>query len=323
MKSKLILGSISLALIGLLSCQKSSNNVSSSLSTTLKAAVADVVTTKATETSTADVQSVSVEKFDGKTSAIPFGGFKPGMFGFGPVKFGIPHIDSCATVTVSSSTFPKEIVIDYGTGCTDFRGHTKKGKIIIDLSDTITNAGAVQTITYQNFYMDSMQIEYTASLKNLGKNSSGHWVIEKKSDKTVTKNGDKVVESNTESDEWISGFGTTDKSDDVFYESGSGSITLNDTAKFTRTITKPLTIDRSCEFIISGTVVLTRNSTTVTIDYGDGTCDNKATVTTNGTTEEIELRGGMFRDGSDFGKHCDGFGHGHGEGNMEGGMGHH
>lgn len=316
MKSKLIIGSLGLALTVFQSCQKSNNAVtdSSTLSTTLKAAVADVVTTKATETSTADVQSVSVEKFDGKTQAVPYGNFKPGpgMFGFGPVKFGIPHIDSCATVTVSSSTYPKEIVIDYGSGCSDFRGHTKKGKIIIDLSDTITNAGAVQTITYQNFYMDSMQIEYTASLKNLGQNSAGHWVIEKKSDKTVTKNGEKVVESNSESDEWVSGFGTTDKADDVFYESGVGSITLNDTAKFTRTITKPLTINRSCEFITSGTVVLTRGSSTVTIDYGDGTCDNKATVTTNGTTEDIELRGGMFHEGGEFGRHCGGFGRGHG-----------
>ena len=315
MKSKLILGVLASAVIGFQSCQKMGNTGSNSanLSTNLNAAVAEVVTTKAVETSSTDVQSVSVEKFDGHTSAIPYGGMPMGgggLFGMGPVRFGIPHIDSCATVTVSSSTFPKEIVIDYGTGCTDRMGHVKKGKIVIDLSDTITASGAVQTITYQNFYIDSIQIQYTASLKNLGQNSSGHWVIEKKSDKTFTKNSETVVESSTESDEWVTGFGTTDKSDDVFYESGSGSITVNDTAKFTRTITKPLTIDRSCEFITSGTVVLTRNGNTVTIDYGDGTCDNKATVTTNGTTEEIELRGGMFMDGGEFAKHCDGFGRG-------------
>lgn len=314
MKNKLILGSIAITMMGFYACQKVNNTDanSSSLSTNLTGAVAEVVTTSATEQSATDIQSVSVEKFNGKTSAVPFDGMKgPGMFGFGPVKFGIPHIDSCATVTVSSSTYPKEITIDYGTGCTDHRGHVKKGKIIIALSDTITNAGAVQTITYQDFYIDSMQVIYSASLKNLGQNASGHWVIEKKSDKTFTKNGEKVVESSTESDEWVSGFGTTDKSDDVFYESGSGSITVNDTAKFSRSITKPLTIDRSCEFITSGTVVLTRNGSTVTIDYGDGTCDNKATITTDGTTEEIELHSGQFRDGGKFGKHCDGFGRGH------------
>lgn len=318
MKNKLIVGCVALAMIGFQSCQKSNTGTgSSSLTTNLAAAVGEVVTTKATQASSIDVQSVSVEKFDGNTAAIPYGGIKAGpggLFGMGPVRFGIPHIDSCAVVTVSSSTYPKEITIDYGTGCTDRMGHTKKGKIIIDLSDTITNAGAVQTITYQNFWIDSIQIEFTASLKNLGQNSSGHWVIEKKSDQTITKNGDKVVESNDESDEWVSGFTTTDRSDDIFYESGSGSVTVNDTATFTRTITKPLTIDRSCEFITSGTVVLTRNGSTITIDYGDGTCDNKATVTTNGTTETIELHGGMFQDGGEFGKHCGGFGSSHGEG---------
>jgi hypothetical protein len=319
MKNRIVLGCLLVLFFGFQACQKSANTTDSvsSLSTNLKAAVADVATTNATVTSSVDVQSVSVEKFDGSTPAYRFDGGRPDEGfgapglpgGFGPVKFGVPHIDSCVNVTVSSSSYPREIVIDYGTGCTDRMGHTRKGKIVIDISDTITNAGATQTLTYQDFYVDSIKIELTESLKNLGKNSAGNWVIEKKSDRTITRNMDKSVESSVESDEWISGFETTDRTDDIFYESGSGSITINDTATFSKNIAKPLLVDRSCEYIKSGIVVLTKNSNTVTIDYGDGTCDNKATVTINGTTEEIELRGCKFREGGDFGKHCPGFGY--------------
>jgi hypothetical protein len=318
MKNKIILASLAVSILGFQACQKSdkADNSTGNLNTTLTLASAEVVTTQATQASSVDVQSVSVEKFDGSSPAFRFDGVKPGgefgghggPGGFGPVKFGIPHIDSCATVTVSSSTYPKEIVIDYGTGCADRHGHIKKGKIIIDISDTITAAGATKTITYQDFYVDSIKIELTASLKNIGQNDSGHWVIEKKSERTVTKNGEKCVESSNETDEWISGYATTDRFDDIYYESGSGSITFNDTVTFSRTITKPLLINRSCDYIESGIVELNRNGNVVTIDYGDGTCDNKATVTSNGTTEEIELRAGRFREGGPFDKHCHGFG---------------
>ncbi len=312
MKNRIIVSTLLVSFFGFQGCQKALVQSNGNMISNLKAASAEVTALNATTSGSEDEHSVSIEKFDGSSPAFRLDGIKleGGFKGIGPVRIGIPHIDSCVTVTVSSSTFPKEIVIDYGTGCADGRGHIRKGKIVIDISDTLTKAGATQTLAYQNFFIDSTSIVLTESLKNLGKDSTGNWVIEKKYDRTVTKNGDKIVETSIETDTWVAGFGTTNKSDDIFYESGSGSITVNDSITFSKTITKPLLIDRSCEFITSGTVELTKNGTTVTIDYGDGTCDNKATITTNGTTEEIELHGCRFRNGGQFEKHCSGFGHG-------------
>jgi hypothetical protein len=312
MKNRIIVGTLLVSFFGFQACQKAPVQNSGNISSNLKAAAAEVTALNATTAGSVDEHSVAIEKFDGSSPAFRLDGIKleGGFRGMGPVRIGIPHIDSCVIVSVSSSTYPKEIVIDYGTGCADMRGHIRKGKIIIDISDTLTKAGATQTLTYQNFFIDSTSIVLTESLKNLGKDSTGNWVIEKKYDRTVTKNSDKIVESNTEKETWVAGFGTTSKSDDVFYETGSGSVTVNDSITFNKTITKALLIDRSCEFITSGTVELTKNGSTVTIDYGDGTCDNKATITTNGTTEEIELHGFRFRVGGQFEKHCSGFGHG-------------
>jgi hypothetical protein len=319
MRNKLIFGSILILLAGFYSCQKSGNyNGESNLATNLYTATAEIVGTQVTQTLGATEQSLAVEKFDGQTPAyvsdasgshLDFGLHGWNMHLTGPLYFGVPHIDSCVTVTVSSSTYPREIVVEYLEGCSTHR-HDKHGKVIINLSDTITNAGAVQTITYQDLYIDSIKVDLTASLENLGKNNSGNWVIEKKYTQTITKNEQTFVRTNHELIEWVSGFETTDKSDNIYYISGSGSAVLNDTASYAKTITTPLLFDASCDYIKSGVVELNRGGNISVIDYGDGTCDDIATVTSNGTTEEINLHSNKFKDGGKFGKHCHGFGHG-------------
>jgi hypothetical protein len=336
MKSKLIIGAILVGLFGFNSCQKSDRfSNSPSLATTLTASVAEVIGNQVTTVTGATEHSLTLETFDGHGYATVPGNFITGNFGipnFGPggighFKFGIPHIDSCATVTVSSETFPKEIIIEYDSACSigrdGFRpdcrpefgpgngpemGHVIQGKIIIDISDSLKLAGSTETITYQGFYMDSMKIDLTATLKNLGKNSAGNWVIEKDYYQTITRNDVVSVRKNKETQEWISGFETRDISDNKYYLSGSGSVTINDTAKYTKTITTPLLFDASCNFISSGIVELTKNGTTATINYGDGTCDNKATLTIDGNTEEINLRSNKFPGGGHFEKHFHGFG---------------
>jgi hypothetical protein len=309
MKNKIFIGVFILSVFGLQSCQKSDSDLSSStdLTTNLTGAVSEVVSTQVSSLSSADIQSVSVDKFDGSGASKYLGTLSGAVSGIGKGfgKFGIPHLDDCATVTVSSATFPKEIIIDYGTGCASNKKHTKQGQIIITISDTLVNAGAIETIVYKDFYIDSIKVDYSASLKNLGKNEVGNWVIESKAAQTITKNGDVRTQTSEEVTEWVSGFATTDKSDDVYYKSGTGSITVNDSITFSRKITKPILYDKSCEYVLlSGTEELYRKGNTIVIDYGDGECDSIATVTTNGTTEQISLHSNKFKEGGKFEKHC-------------------
>lgn len=315
-KNKQLLVSVFIAAIAIFSCQKYQNDLATSdLSSSLTGAVSEIEATQIYESGIVDVQSLAVEKFDGSSSAFTVDGFNASKgygLGFGHIgslKFGIPHIDSCATVTVSSSTYPKTITIDYGTSCSNRKGRVKSGKIIIEISDTTVNAGAVRIITYDNFYIDSMKVDLSATFKNLGKNDAGNWVIESSWDQTITKtNGDVIVQKSSESVEWVSGFETTEKLDDVYYKSGSGSVTVNSTLKFSKTITSPLLVDKSCGYIKSGTEELNRNGNVVVIDYGDGTCDDSATVTANDTTEVISLHKGQFDKKGRFHNVSHGFG---------------
>jgi hypothetical protein len=317
MKSKLIIGAVLVVLSGFYSCQKSDRlSNSSSLATTLTASVAEVVGNQVSNVTGTTEHSLSLESFDGHGYAHVLGNFSIGNFGIpnyglngiGHFKFGIPHIDSCAVVTVSSETFPKEITIEYAGTCNEHHGHIMKGKIIIDISDSLTVPGSVETITYQDFYIDSMKVDLNAEITNIGKNADGNWVIRKEYDQTITRGDLVCVRQNKETQEWKSGFETRDKSDNVYYLTGSGSVSINDTATYTKTITTPLLFDASCDYISSGVVELTKNGSTAIIDYGDGTCDNKATVTIDGTTEEINLHSCKFPGGGHFEKHFHGFG---------------
>jgi hypothetical protein len=323
MKSRIILmGLIAVTILSFESCTK--NNTSNggltsdaTLTANLTAAIAVVASTELNKASTADIQSLAVTNFDSikRHHSPDFLGMSGNM-----MRFNLPHISSCATVTVSGTTFPKTITIDYGSGCTSGRGPKMTGKIIITQSDTLITAGAVKTIAYQNVTVDSMKIEYSGTITNLGKNLNGNWVISSTyTQKTTGRNGDVVTESYSDSIEWISGFGTADKSDDVFYKTGTGTITINDTLKFKREITKPLLYDNACGNIKSGTIVLTKGSDTIVTDYGDGTCDTVATVTTNGTTETIDLSTFRFPDNGHFDQHCHGGPH-HGPGPNQGGF---
>jgi len=332
MKSKLIIGAILVGLVGFYSCQKSERlSNSPSLTTTLTASVAEVVGNQVSTITGATEHSLSLETFDGHGYANVLGSYSTfnhgipnyGLNGIGHFKFGVPHLDSCAVVTVSSETYPKEITIEFDSTCSAYkyclgpefgpgpgRGHIHvlQGKIIIDISDSLNLAGSTETITYQDFYIDSMKIDLNAKIINDGKNSNGNWVVEKQYSQTISRGDLVCVRENKETQEWTAGFDTRDKSDNIYFLTGSGSVTINDTALYTKTITTPLLFNASCEFISKGVVELKKNGSTAIIDYGDGTCDNKATVTINGTTEEINLHSYKFHGGGGFEKHFHGFG---------------
>ncbi len=83
---------------------------------------------------------------------------------------------------------------------------------------------------------------------------------------------------------------TTDPTDDnTTIVSGSASGKNRENRNFTVTINS-LTKPANCKYITKGTVQISPSGlNTRTIDYGNGTCDNKASVSVNGSTFEITL----------------------------------
>jgi hypothetical protein len=307
MRKNIFSGVLILLFLSILSCQKTDQTEQSSavnLESTLKAAVSEITGNEVIETGTQDIHGICMEGYDGLGQGIRLNdGMMQGIGG--QMKFKMPLMSECATISVSDASFPKEITIDYGTGCSDRHQHSIRGKIIINLSDSLINPGAIKTVFSEDLYIDSVKVELNSSHINFGKNASGNWLIYNTTNQVLTlEDGTIVKQVGRDTIEWLGGFETVDKSDDVFKKTGSGSTTIDDSLVYSRAITSPLLYDRSCEFIKSGIVELYKNGSSVIIDYGDGTCDSKATVTTDGTSEEINLHSKGFKEHGKFAKHC-------------------
>jgi hypothetical protein len=324
MKSNIVLITMAIAGIGLVSCQKfesseSNTNLTDTLSDNLLTAQSDIISIQTGHICTDDIQSVSLIKFGNGHGNDGILYDVPEMH----MMFRMPHLSSCATISVNDSTYPQIIVIDYGEGCTNGRGHVKKGKILIEVTDTLVAAGSIKSIKTEDFYIDSMKVDLVATIENIGKNNSGNWVIACNYNQTITSQlGDVIKEIYSDTSVWTSGFETIEKDDDVFTKTGSGTKTINDTVKYSQIITSPLLFDRSCEYVKSGIIKIIKGADEIIIDYGDGTCDNTATVTTNGTTETIDLSTILSKHGGHFGNPNGGGPahghHGHGPGNGPG-----
>ena len=246
----------------------------------------------------------SSEAVDELVTAASFGGhmtstdLKAAFVRFFPYK----EFPECAEVTVSTTDFPKEIIIDYGDDCFTRNGLPITGKITFTISDTIINEGAEITVVYDNVTIGERSVDREATILNEGQNEEGNWVISTSMVSTVTYGDDLIIKRDYAGEkEWINGFLTPQCFDDQLYQTGGGTITVNDELVFTRTITVPLYIDKTCRFILSGVVEISRGEETMTIDYGDGECDNIAVVTKDGVSEEIELNSGRF--GTGFQRH--------------------
>ena len=46
----------------------------------------------------------------------------------------------------------------------------------------------------------------------------------------------------------------------------------------------------ACKFLVSGVIDIEKNDKSRSVDYGDGACDDLATLISNGKTFEIHIR---------------------------------
>ncbi len=206
----------------------------------------------------------------------------------------------CKTVTVDhpdSTTFPKVITIDYGDGCTiDINGElfTRKGKIIITITNRWFIKGAERTVEFVDFYINDIKIEGTRTVTNNGLNADSNLVFD------MTLVGGKIIFNDTlqytreaeRTREWVR---AENPRDDIWYITGGCSGVNLDGYEYSHTIIEKLMIIRCEDFnyrraIVQGVVEIVRNGETSTIDYGNGTCDDAAILSRNGEQKEIKVR---------------------------------
>ncbi len=200
---------------------------------------------------------------------------------------------SCATVTLNNSdpgTFPKIMTLDFGTGCTGFDGLTRKGKIIATLSGPIRTAGTSITISFDNYSVNDFKLEGEFSITN---NSGGNGL----SFTTQTTNGKLTypggaiyyTHSGNHTLTQTAGAGTPSFLDDNFSLTGTGTTSSSLGNNLTVNITTPLLKKATCANVVSGMEQFTYNNINGSLDFGDGSCDNLATLTIGSYHQTVTL----------------------------------
>lgn len=201
----------------------------------------------------------------------------------------------CGTLTITPSTvgvFPKTVIIDFGSGCTKGT-RVRKGKIITVYTGPLKEIGSKATTTFEGFFIDSFKIEGTHIVQNtsdrltntrqLTREIQNGKVTNVNINKWVQINEARVITQSSGSDTPLNPL--DDVFQAVFDRSALNSLGKTWSAKTVSPLLRPLV----CGYITKGKIELKWSDKTGTLDFGDGTCDNTATISSGLITKTINL----------------------------------
>ena len=271
MKAKKTLGIIALlAVFSFTSCSKDDKSTDSTLSSE------DATISGKMDQASNDISDVTEDQFlqqsqsgSGKSNLLP-----------------ISILPPCASVTITTTSTTWTRTVDFGTsGCPMPNGNILKGKIIV--SGLLDFASPyILHYSFDNFYHNGNLVQGDRTVTRTftaGSNSAmAHPIHMIDINMTVTfPNGDVYTREGTRTRECIANFANGIWGDNVYIFYGTVTTTKPSGSQHTNTILEatPLRIDMNCTYkIISGIISITRPNHSAVINYGDGTCDNNATI---------------------------------------------
>lgn len=213
---------------------------------------------------------------------------------WGELKAGF---DDCRTVTVEPAdrvTWPKIITIDFGTdGCLVRDSVVKKGKIIINQSAPQFGPAWTKIITFENYYVNDNQVQGTNTTTYSREGAKPTWTSTITGGQVTTPGG--MIRTREAVHIRVQTQGTDTpliRLDNAFLITGNAAGTRRDGKTFSWVITEPLAISNDCRWVRKGIKVLTlEGQSDITLNYGEGECNNIATISQGAISREIRLKG--------------------------------
>jgi hypothetical protein len=205
---------------------------------------------------------------------------------------GLLSSGGCATVTRDTLSTPRRITIDFGAvNCLCRDGRYRRGIVYIDYTGQRGVPGSTATLSYSGYFVNDRGISGSRTI-SYGSSPGGNPQRTNTYNITVTppnqsgsynRQGQRVREK-------IAGDGTASLLDDVYLISGSGSGSRSGGFTYSHNIVTPLRREGSCAWTVSGSVQFSRNNRlTRTLDFGNGSCDDQATISNGTRTRTITL----------------------------------
>lgn len=199
---------------------------------------------------------------------------------------------SCASVSVTpANSFPKTIVVDFGNGCTSFDQIERSGIITIVLSDSAHHNGATATMTFTNYKVEGYKVEGTVTWTNTSTPNGISWTRAIADGKITVPSGNYYwLHTGSKTVVQTGGMATpTIVFDDVYSVTGNHTVTNPAGKSRTATIMEALVKKVICHNVTKGTIKIQGPNHYAMLDYGDGSCDNVATVSIDGNTPRIVI----------------------------------
>ena len=201
-------------------------------------------------------------------------------------------LPECVTITTEVTDNSIERTVVFEGDCELPNGNILSGTIVLRHERDME--AAVKTINFslENFSFNGVIVEGASSIVRTRENENGNPQSVANANFNATwPDGTDASLSGIRTREWIEGFGTGTFGDNVFLITGNRTFTNRNGITFEREIITPLRRELACRFIVSGVLQISRNETSVSLDFGDGNCDNIGVVTNaEGESREIRLR---------------------------------
>lgn len=208
-----------------------------------------------------------------------------------PSKNGRPD---CAVKTIEIKGTTVSMTLDFGDGCEMKNGHVLSGKILMKATLDLDTKTKEITHTYDGFMVDDVSVSGTSTITRIRENEDGNPEMTTTFEKTLTwSDGEAVTRAGTKRRVWVEGYNNNGWGDNVYLTWGDWSTTFKDGTTYTTVIStdNPLRREFSCKYIVSGEMYIDKGEKKGTINFGDGSCDDKATFTPeDGESEEFTLR---------------------------------
>lgn len=212
------------------------------------------------------------------------------------------HCFAVSYVRLNADTtkfFPIRVTIDFGAGCTGHDGHTRYGKIIATYTGRLIEPGKSASVTFDGYKIDSISVQGTHTIANTSSNSQLQFTIDVMDAKLSKPSGNYTSWNAHRTITRTEGNATPFwPLDDIFSINGTLSgktLRGNDLFGWEAETSSPLIMKVTCPWIVQGVLKVRRETLssssqwTAAIDYGNGNCDNQATLTINGSSREIIL----------------------------------
>jgi len=185
------------------------------------------------------------------------------------------------------------MTIDFGTACTGKDGKVRSGKIIVT-AESFTAFPSVRQKSFENYFVDQKKMEGSI-VQTIVRHTATHIrtaTIQEDVTITFPENGGTAHRVTNITRQYQPNI-LKDKTDNQTVSWGNVVFTRTSGVVLTKAIAAetPLVYKAACGHIVSGIVsVSTSTNRNWTLDYGDGACDDKATMTRDGKTKEITIR---------------------------------